>query len=599
VSNSPRRRFLRSLLRSAAIAFLLSLEAGLPSVAQSTQDLPQPPAPASKPSAKQESSSVPTPPPPQKPPALVDPAGPAVSLQTSEALFDVAVALNACGYDDELATSDPLRSRVRDQVNQALQDSAPARDVRDQMCNFISQHQLSDSGHGLAQYVSLALYLTPPPDLSPSVELTEMPPDATQVVGLLPLLKSFSNLIQLHTVWISDRQAYDDEVNRLHDPLTRMILETNIYLKMPTSTYENRRFLVVLEPLLAPSQTNARVYGTDYVVVTAPVNGTLRLREVRHTYLHYEIEPLLYARASAMDRFLPFLKVVRDAPLDFTYKSDIVALVIECMIRAVEARTMDTGVPAYTAPADIRRSDLERVDRERTAYQQKVAAIRQQSVTVSMAQGYVLTQYLYNQLAGFERGPTSLKESIGEMVYGMDVGAEVGRVKHIEFASEGSSDIVRHSPRRISGLDLAELKLMKGDSPGATEIAQQVLTQHSVDPEAARANFILARATLTTNRMDDAQRYFQETVRISKDPRQLAWSHIYLGRIYDVQDEREKAVAEYKAAMTARDGQADTRLAAEKGIKQPFELPHHASSDDDDEKDAPAQQPASGAPAHP
>src|SRR5271170_1032112 len=66
---------------------------------------------------------------PPKPPALVDPTGPAISLQTSESLFDVAVALNACGYDQGLESSDPLRQHVRDQVNQYLQGSAEARDA--------------------------------------------------------------------------------------------------------------------------------------------------------------------------------------------------------------------------------------------------------------------------------------------------------------------------------------------------------------------------------------------------------------------------------------------------------------------------------------
>src|SRR5580698_1354772 len=86
------------------------------------------------PATAQQSAKVPSkqqPPPPQlrpeKPPALADPAGPTVSLQTSEALFDVAVALNACGYDNGLAESDPIRARVRDQVNQAMQQSEPAR----------------------------------------------------------------------------------------------------------------------------------------------------------------------------------------------------------------------------------------------------------------------------------------------------------------------------------------------------------------------------------------------------------------------------------------------------------------------------------------
>jgi hypothetical protein len=42
------------------------------------------------------SSSQPSPP---KAPALLDTAGPDISLQNSEALFDIAAALNSCGYD--------------------------------------------------------------------------------------------------------------------------------------------------------------------------------------------------------------------------------------------------------------------------------------------------------------------------------------------------------------------------------------------------------------------------------------------------------------------------------------------------------------------
>jgi len=68
-------------------------------------------------------------------------------------------------------------------------------------------------------------------------------------------------------------------------------------------------------------------------------------------------------------------------------------------------------------------------------------------------------------------------------------------------------------------------------------------------------------------------------VRLSKDPRTLGWAHIYLGRIHDLLEEREEAVAEYKAALTVRDGQADTKQAAEKGLKQPFALARKDDSD--------------------
>src|ERR1700756_2493058 len=80
------------------------------------------------PSAPLGQGQAPKMPPPPKPPALVEPGGPSISLQTSEALFDIAVGLNACGYDNGLSESDPIREHIREQVNQASQQSAEARD---------------------------------------------------------------------------------------------------------------------------------------------------------------------------------------------------------------------------------------------------------------------------------------------------------------------------------------------------------------------------------------------------------------------------------------------------------------------------------------
>jgi tetratricopeptide (TPR) repeat protein len=534
-------------------------------------------------------------------PALVDAAGPEISLQNSEALFEIAVALNACGYDQGLAASDPLRQQVREQVNQALQASSDARDAREHICTFIVQHRLSDTGSDLAQYISLALFITPPPDLAPSAEGADLPPDASGVENILPLLRRFARLVDLHVIWLQVRPQYEKQLAQLHDSLTRMIDNTGIYLKTPAGATNGRRFLVVVEPLLDPAQTNARVYGPDYVVVVSPVNGAIHMREVRHAYLHYQIEPLLYARATALDRLLPFLKTVHDAPLDYTYRSDVVALTIECMIRAVEARTMDTGVTIYKIPADVRRSDLESATHQHNASVEAAEAVRRHAIQQDMADGYVLTEYFYNAFATFERAPQSFKESIGEMVYGMDVSAELSRVKHITFNQESSSDVVHRSPPELRGLDLAEMKLMKGDTDAAGALAQQSVDDKSGDT--ARANFILARVAIMHRDVPVAQHDFEETIRLSKDPRMLAWSHIYLGRIYDIQDQRDQAVNEYRAALTVRDGEPDTRVAAEKGLKQPYAVPQQEhtepAGEDDSAPDAPPQagaHPATGAP---
>ncbi len=533
---------------------------------------------------------------PPKSPALVDPAGPEISLQSSEALFDIAAALNACGYDQGLQISDPVRKLVRDEINQSLLTSAEARDSRDRLCTFINQHRLSDSGLDLAQYISLALYVTPPPELTPSVENADMPPDATQVMDILPLLRDFSRLINLHVIWLHNRPLYDRELTQLHNPLTQMIVDVNAYLKTPASSSSGQRFLVVVEPLLDPRQTNARVYGADYVVVVSPVNGTIRMNDVRHTYLHYEIEPLLYARAQAMDRLLPFLKVIRDAPIGYTYRSDVVALVVESMIRAIEARTMNTGVAIYKIPADIRRTDLEAATREHNTSLERAEAVRRTAVQQSMLEGFVLTGYFYNAFAEFEKQPQSFSESIGEMVYGMDVPSELSRVKHINFVAQAPVDVVQRAPRQLRGLDLAEANLIKGDFDAAGKLAQQSLDDRAGD--AGRANFILARVAIMHRDIAAAQHDFDETIRLSKDPRTLAWSHIYLGRLYDIQDQRDQAVTEYRAALTARDGQQDTKLAAEKGIKQAYSVPQetHTEPSDDSQDGKPDQAAPTQAP---
>jgi len=521
----------------------------------------------------------------EKAPSLVDPAGPAIELVNSETLFFMAATLNACGYDDGLAKSDGVRQKIRDEVNQALAASEDARDKRDQVCLYIAQHRMTGTSKDISQYISLALYLTPPPELETSVELPEMPPDSTQVVEILPLLRDFAKAVDLNGIWLTHHHGYDEMVSHLHDGLTQMILSTNYYLKMPASTYDGRRFLVVVEPQLNPHTINARVYGTDFVVVVSPVNGQIRMSDVRHTYLHYLIEPLLYQRSSAMDRFLPIMKEVKEAPLDYRLRSDIVDLTIECLIKAVEARTMDTGIQPYVAPKDEKRSDFERVEIERNAVNQKMEQVRIARVRHDMAQGYVLTAYFYEQLIHFERDPASLKDTIGELVYSMDVDHETHRAREVTFDQQADDDVLRRSaPRKLTGLDLAEARLAAGDYATASAMARQLLTMSSSDQtvDTGRANFILARAAILTGHPDEAMAGFQKAAATAKETRILAWSHIYLGRMMDLDCKRDEALSQYKEALAVRDGQQDTRLAAERGVRAAYAVKGHSCEEDAD-----------------
>jgi hypothetical protein len=501
--------------------------------------------------------------------------GSAITLESSESLFDIATALNTCGYDADLANSSPVRAEVRADIAASVAESSLIRQSKDALCQYIEEHELTDRGRTLAQYVSLALYLGPPPALMPTADQTDMPPDALQVVNVLPLLRDFADKVALHAIWQKHHAEYEAIADHVHDPVTNMLLRTNVYLKVPVSSYDGRRLIILVEPMLAPNEPNARIYSADYVMVTSPnASGAIKLNEIRHLYLHYQIEPLVYARAQSMMRLTPLLKPVEDAPLEYVYKTDVVALVTECMIKAIEARTMDVGFPAPAKPTGTRaRAELAQYDEELASYERRAEVARRQQVALDMRQGWVLVDYFYNQFQHFEHQPEGLGETMGEMVYGMDV----DRVKHtaeqITFLPGGSGEFVSRAPRQPTGMMLAEKKMLEGDLPGAEAIADKAIADPAQDH--GEAMYVKARVLLMQGDPKDSQTEFEDVLRTSHNPHTLAWAHIYLGRLYDIKDppERLHAIGEYKAALTVPAAPPDAQAAAEKGLKVAFEVP--------------------------
>ena len=510
----------------------------------------------------------------QKAPAVVDPAGPAISVETSESLFDVMAALNTCGYNEGLSISDPVRQKVRDDIDQALEQSEPAREARDRLCGFIRTHTLGSNKLNLAAYISLALFLTPPPALTPNVAPSDLPPDAVPLVDLPPYVRAFSQAVGLHLIWALHHAAYDAEIVKTHSSFTDMLLRTDLYLKQPPPTYGPRRFLVILEPMIAPGEENARVYGGDYIVVESPVNGKIDLKPVKHTYLRFVLEPLIYARSASIDKLTPILEIVQPSPLPYQFKSDILSLVTECMIRAIEAHTMDTGVPVYNAPLHFDRNQLAAINDKENDYERKVEAARRATVQSDMVQGFILTKYFYQQLHDFPSQHNTLQDVVGEMIYGMNVDIEKRRVEDIVFASHTDQDVMEPVAPQSAMLDEGEKKLIAGDVAGAAALAQQALAEHTENP--GRAEFLLARADIMTGKMEPAEQAFTQAAKISHSLRTIAWSHIYLGRLADLEGDRTTAVAEYQAAMKTRDGRPDTKDAAEAGLKAPFAPPQSA-----------------------
>ena len=472
-----------------------------------------------------------------------------VALDTSETLFTVLTAINTCGYDQELGVSDPLRKRVRSQVARVRQSSQEAKDAIQTMCQYYEAHRPPENSKLLAEYVSLSLYLNPPPNLTLKGKEADLPPDATAVVGILPLLQKFYEAEGLHGIWEGDREAYSALTERYHQALAKMLFDTEIYLKLPSAQHLGREFTVYLDPMGAPGQTNARNYGSNYYVVISPGTGSsLKMEQIRHTYLHYLLDPLALKYPTSVKRLEPLLASVKTAPMDESFKSDVSLLVTECFIRAIEARTAGSAKAPETE--------------------------RMQAVQNSSQQGFILTPYFYDALVRFEKDPAGLRNAYGDLVADIDLRKEQKRAAQISFASNSDPELL-HLSRPLEGklLITAEQRLTAGDADAAQKLAQQALEEKNEDP--GRALFILAEIATHNSDMQGARNYFERALEVAHEPKVVAWSHIYLGRIFDLQEDRAAALDHYRAAANAGSGLPEAKAAAELGMQQPYEPPSH------------------------
>jgi len=171
-----------------------------------------------------------------------------------------------------------------------------------------------------------------------------------------------------------------------------------------------------------------------------------------------------------------------------------------------------------------------------------------------------------------------------DLIKGIDVAAEQRRLSTVKFAeaapaavAESTSSGVTKSdgPADPDEEDLAEgqrqISARNGDAAAAA--FERVLTSH---PDDLRATYGLAVASALQGKPDLARKYFAKVIAASPggsskagaqpDPSNLSWSHIYLGRMYDVEGQRAQAIAEYRAALAVAGAPESARAAAQRGV---------------------------------
>jgi hypothetical protein len=346
-----------------------------------------------------------------------------------------------------------------------------------------------------------------------------------------------------------------------------MVFDTEVYLKEPSSQYLGRRFTVYLDFMGSPNETDARNYGREYYVVVFPAPNAgsrdggpsgLKMEQIRHTFLHYEMDPLAEKHYSSIKRLEPLLGSVKRAPIEEAFKTDISLLVTECLVRAIEIRT--------------------------SGNKQTAEAMRTQAVDDAVKQGYILTRYFYDAVTGFEKDPAGIRGTYSDFLNNVDLKKEEKAAAEVQFASTTSPELVRLSrPEDRRMLLTAEKRLAAGDPKGAQELAQAALDKKIGDQ--GRALFILAEVAVANKNRDGAQENFEKAIAASQDPTVLGWSHVYLGRILDMKEDREAALVEYKAALTEGQKLPEIKAAAEHGIEHSYEPPAKPQAADQGKKE--------------
>jgi hypothetical protein len=476
-----------------------------------------------------------------------------ITVDASEPMFTTMCALLASGFEANISAENwrPLRAQLRDRMQHQQGPTVDA--IRE----YYKQHDSADPGAALSRYLWFGLVAGPAPDFKPTMRREDLPPEVLALEGFNELLSKYYQEQNIHELWRQMQPAYNREIERMHDAVSQIVFVASGYLRAMARASEQRTFTIIVEPLVGHI-TNVRNFGDHYAIVLSGADD-IPADVVRHAYLHFMLDPLplRYSHVVAVKR--PLFEKAAGAPrLAPDLKDDYPSFFAECMVRAVELklRRMSPGE---------RDAALERNDSD----------------------GYVLVRPLFAALPKFEGADPSMELFFPDLVRSIDVAAELKRVSALQFASadrqRNTSDLnteevarrraaampgtVPNDAEAIAALTEGERRIAEKNARAAEASFQKVVAKY---PDQPRAWYGLGLVALLDHDGPRAKEVFGRLTAgehaATSDPMVLAWSHVYLARIYDGEGQPRQAEAEYQAALTVQGGPEQARQAAQKGL---------------------------------
>ena len=492
---------------------------------------------------------------------LAQQAGPGtysgLNIEANQQVFATMCALDAAGYNADESTLEEMPSRLALRA-QLLKMQGPGIDALRQ---FYKDHALASPSETLSRYITFALAVGPPPQFQFQGDRGFLPPDVLSLDGFQDLLAAFYQQARLDVRWPAIEPEYAPAIARYQVLFGRIVNATNGYLREIRKPTSGRTFTIYVEPLVG-NRTNFRNYGDQYsIVVGTSSQGTVDA--IQHAYLHFLLDPLVFNNRPAVDQKKALLDIAARAPrLPIEYHDDFFSLMDECVIKAVELRMR------HLSPAKL----------------EEALADADQS-------GLILVRPLSNQLQKFEKSEPAMSYYFPDLLAGIDVAAEQKRLNgftfpapEIQSASDAqSSSESTHASEFDRMLAKGNLDIARKDPAAATATFEMILQRY---PDNPRALYGLAVASALSGNADRAEEIFEKLVSPpaqpgaeghapaqAVDPSILAWSHVYLGRIHDLDDDRDQAVQEYKAALEVEDAPLAARAAAQTGVETAYKPP--------------------------
>jgi len=476
-----------------------------------------------------------------------------ISVEASPQLFSTMCALDAAGFDADESTLAEMPSRLALR-GELLKLQGPATEALRQ---FYSDHALADPGETLSRYITFALVVGPPPSFRYQVDQELLPPDVAALEGFQAILAKFYHEAALDARWAKIEPEYASAIARCQSPLRRIVTVSDAYLRELLKPKYARTFTVYVEPLVG-NRTNFRNNADHYAIVVG-TGPKIPVDDIQHAYLHFMLDSLPLRYRKQVETKSALLNIAARAPrLPVEYQNDFLAFADECLIKAVELR--------------LRRPKPELLE----------AALQENDQS-----GFILVRPFITQLQKFEKAEPAMTYYFPDLVAGIDVPAEQKRLANFAFAPAQSAPAPKQETAAddapASELDrwLAEgdHQIALKDAPAAAATFEKVLERY---PNQPRAVYGLAVASLLTGDGDRAQELFEQLVSpgatsaaggavSGPDASILSWSHVYLGRLHDLEDERDEALAEYRAALGIDGAPESARVAAQRGVDSAYQ----------------------------